>query len=125
MTAFTNYAENAIMDHARGGTAWTQPTGLWAQLHTGDPGEAGTANVAGESTRQSISFPAAVDGVLTNDADVGWLNVSTTEVYTHVSIHDAVTAGNPIMKGPLSASKSVDEGDDFTIPSGSLSLTVS
>ncbi len=35
---------------------------VYIQLHTADPGAAGTANIAGNATRKSVSFGAASGG---------------------------------------------------------------
>ena len=39
----SDYLENEVADHLLGTAAWTAPTNVYVQLHTGDPGEAGTA----------------------------------------------------------------------------------
>jgi hypothetical protein len=43
---------------------------------------------------------------------------------THVAIYDASTGGNMLAHGALTASKTVDSGDTFTIAAGALSLTL-
>jgi len=96
----------------------------FVQLHTGDPGEDCTANVATETTRKSGSVGAAAAGAVTSDADLTWTNVAGTETYTHISIWDTVTGGLAIWSGALTASKAVNAGDTFTIPSGSLTISL-
>lgn len=116
---------NSFLDAIGNATNYTAPTAIWAKLHTGDPGAAGTSNAATETTRKQVSFGAASAATITSDADVAWTNVSTTETYSHVSYWDASTSGNFIYSDDLTASKSVTAGDNFTIPSGSLSITIS
>jgi hypothetical protein len=53
-----------------------------------------------------------------------WTNVSTTETITHVSVWDASTAGNCLWVGALTASKALNAGDTFTIPSGSFTASL-
>jgi hypothetical protein len=84
---------NSILNHLRGGVAWTAPPGLYVKLHTGDPGAAGTANAAGNTTRQAGTFGAAAAGAMTNTAAIVWTNLPTTETYSHVSVWDAATGG--------------------------------
>lgn len=125
----SDYLEEAWLKTLRGGgngATFTAPAAVYVKLHTGDPGEAGTANAAGETTRQAATFaaPTSGAGTMVSNADVTWTNVSTTETYSHVSLWDASTAGNCLISGALTASKSVTAGDTFTIPSGSLSLAV-
>jgi hypothetical protein len=55
---------NKILDHFRGGTSWTQPSGIYVQLHTGDPGSAGTANLSANTTRVRVNFAAASAGAI-------------------------------------------------------------
>lgn len=121
--SISNYLENAVLDAVGNATAYSA-TNTYLKLHIGDPGENGTANAAGETTRKILSFAAASGGSMSSDADAAWTNVSTSETYSHVSMWDHVSAGNNLWNGALTASKTVTAGDNFTIPSGSLTLTL-
>ena len=118
--SISNYAENKLLDTI-GGTAFSVTT-PYLQLHTGDPGEDGTANAAGETTRQSASFNAATGGSMVTSANVTWTNVSTTETVTHWSAWDAASAGNCLWTGALTSSASLEAGDTFQITSLTLTL---
>ena len=118
--SISNYAENKLLDTI-GGTAFSVAT-PYLQLHTGDPGEDGTANVAGETTRQSASFNAASGGSMATSANVTWTNVSTTETVTHWSAWDAASAGNCLWTGALTSSASLEAGATFQITSLTLTL---
>ena len=120
--SISNYAELKLLDHVTGTTSFTAPSGCYLQLHTGDPGEDGTANAATETTRQTVSFSAASSGSIASSAAVTWTNVSTTETYSHWSMHDASTSGNCLWYGALSSSASVTAGDTFQITSLTLTL---
>lgn len=125
--SISNYLENAWANSIRGGgngTSYTAPSAVYVKLHTGDPGEAGTSNAAGETTRQAITFGAASNGVITSSTLAEWTNVSTTETYSHISLWDASSAGNCLCVGALSASKSVTNGDTFQLPSGQVTFTL-
>jgi hypothetical protein len=124
MTAASNYLEDELLDHVFNNAAFTSPTTVYAKLHTGDPGEDCTSNAAAETTRQSVSFAAASGGSISSDADTAWTSVSTTETYSHVSLWDASSGGNPLAYMALSSSVPVTAGGDFTIPSGSLTVTL-
>ena len=94
--SMSNYLEDAIGNALRGGgngTSFTAPAAIYTKLHTGDPGEDGTANAAGETTRKATTFGASSGGVITSNALVEWTNVSTTETYSHVSLWDASSGG--------------------------------
>lgn len=123
LASLSNYAEDGIAN-AIGNNAAFQIAQSYTKLHTGDPGEDGTNNAAGETTRKSTSYGASSGGVITTDADLTWTNVSTTETYSHVSKWDASSAGNCLGSGALTASKSVTAADTFTIPSGSQTVTI-
>ncbi len=122
----SNYLEDAVANALRGGgsgTSFTAPATVYTKLHTGDPGEAGTSNAAGNTTRQATTFGASSGGVITSNADITWTSVSTTETYSYVSLWDNSSAGNCLGSGALTTPKAVNSGDTFTISSGSLSYT--
>lgn len=120
--SISNYAELKLLDHVTGRASFTAPATVYLKLHTGDPGEDCTNNAATETTRKSTSWSAASSGSIATSATVEWTNVSTTETYTHWSMWDASTAGNPLWSGALSSSAAVTAGDTFQITSLSLTL---
>lgn len=125
--SLSDWAENEVADYLAGNGAPTAISAVYVKLHTGDPGEAGTANASAETTRQAASFGAASGGVCTSDADVSWTGWSAgSETITHVSFWDAEapTAGNCIGSGANSGNQAVEDGNDFVIPAGSLTLTL-
>ena len=120
--SISNYAENKILEHTTGETAWTMPTNVYVKLHTGDPGEAATSNAATETTRKQASFAAASSGSIATDTTLEWTNVASTETITHWSLWDNLTAGNALWTGALSSSAAVTAGDTFQITTLTLSL---
>ena len=104
------------------------PANPWIQLHTGDPGSAGTSNVAGNATRKDLTaaMGTAASGAITNTSAVTWTTgeVDTSEDYTHWSIFDAETNGNFLLSGTMTAN-AVVSGDEFTIPVGELDTSIS
>ncbi len=121
--SLSNYAENAVANAICNNTSFAVAQ-VYVKLHTGDPGEDGTPNAAGETDRTAASFGAASGGVCTSDAAVSWSSVSTTETYTYVSFWDASSGGNCLGSGALTSSVAVTAGDDFTIASAALTLTL-
>ena len=119
--SISNFLENELLD-AAGGNGTYNSAGTYLKLHTGDPGEDGTANAASETTRKAVSFGAASGGSMLSSATVEWTNVSTSETYTHWSMWDASTAGNCLWSGALSSSAAVTAGDTFQITSLTLTL---
>lgn len=124
--SLSNYAENAFANSLRGGgngVNVTAPAALYAKLHTGDPGEDGTANAATETTRKAVEFGAASNGVVSLSNTPSWTSVSTTETYSHISIWDNSTAGNCWGSGALTSSVSVTAGDTFTLSALTITMT--
>lgn len=96
----------------------------WIKLHVGDPGAAGTSNAATETTRKQATWGSASAAAKTTTADLVWTSVAGTEDYTHYSQWTASSGGSFGGSGTITAN-AVTAGDTFTIPTGSLTLTLS
>ena len=120
--SISNYAELKILDHLTGRLAWTAPTTVYIKLHTADAGEDGTTSAAANTTRVAAAWSAAATGSIATSATISWINVSTTETYTHWSAWDNISAGNCLWTGALAASAAVTAGDTFEITALTLSL---
>ncbi len=121
----SNYLENAFGNALRGGaagTSFTAPAAVYCKLHTGDPGEDGTSNAAGNTSRQAVTFGASSGGVISLSNSPSWVAVSNTETYSYVSLWDASSNGNCLGSGALSASKSVTAGDTFNLTALTITL---
>jgi len=125
MTDFSNAVESSIIQHIIAETTWAAPTTVYVQIHNGDPGEDGTANViASVGGRMLASFAAEANGSASTDADLEWTNGSGgSEDVSHVSCWTLITGGICTMIGDLTAPKTVPDTEVFRIPSGSLTLT--
>lgn len=122
-TGLSSFAATAILNAIGNATAFSVTT-IHIQLHTADPGAAGTTAVAGNATRKAVSFDTASGGAMTSDAAVSWTagEVDTAEDYTHYSLWDASTSGNFLGSGTVTAN-AVQVGDTFTIPAGDIDLS--
>lgn len=103
-------------------------TTVYVQLHTGDPGAAGTANVATETTRKTVSFgapaaPAAGVVTISNDAQVQWTNIAGSQDATHYSLWDNSSGGNYLGSGLVTAS-AYTAGDTLTFAVGDIDLSL-
>lgn len=116
---------NAILDAVARNTSYANAA-VYVQLHTGAPGSAGTSNVAGNSTRQAITFgTAAASRAISNTTAPAWTAVGTAETYTYASIWSASTAGTYLGSDQLSgAGYAVTAVDDFSLPIGDIDLTI-
>lgn len=97
---------------------------FYVKLHTGDPGAAGTANAAAETTREEATFAAAAGGAMATDADLVWTSVAATETYTHVSFWTASSGGTFVGSALLALPRSITAGGTFTIAAGNLAFTI-
>lgn len=114
---FSTAAANTHLDNQ--GTTYP-----WIKLHTGDPGGAGTSNAAVETTRKQVTWAAASAASKASSADLVWTGVAGSEDYTHFSLWTASTGGTFGGSGLVTAN-AVTAADTFTIPSGSLTLSLS
>lgn len=116
---------NKMLDAYVGRGGYTASAAVYAKLHLGDPGAAGTSNPAAETTRKLVTFGAAASSAaISNTADIEWPNVSNTETYTHVSFWTDVSAGTFIGSDDLSSSAAMTAGQTFRIPTGDLDITL-
>ena len=115
---------NAFLDALGNAANYTADAAFWIQLHTADPGAAGTTAVAGNATRKQVSFGAAASGLISNDTAITWTTgeVDTSEDYTHWSGWSASTSGTFRASGTVTAN-AVTVGDEFTIPIGDLDIS--
>lgn len=121
--AISTASRNAILNAVFNNTSYAVAT-PYVSLHTADPGITGASEVTGGSyVRQLGSFGAAASGAIANDAGVSFTLMPAVTV-THAGIWDAESAGNFIWGGALTASKVVNSGDTFTIPTGDLDVSL-
>src|SRR5258708_35859120 len=80
-----------------GATAFSAPASTFVQLHTGEPGAAGTSNVSSVTTRPGITWAAASAGAeavpATVPAGADWARTNG-EVVANISILGAASARN-------------------------------
>ena len=123
-TGLSAYLANKFLDAVGNGTAYSAAN-VYIKLHTGDPGANGTANAATETTRKEVTFASASAGAIASDAAVTWTNIAGSQDATFFTAWDNVSAGNFLFSGSITGNAYI-AGDTYTIPSGSLtaSLTV-
>ena len=116
------YLCNSFLDALGNATAYSVAV-PYIKLHTGDPGAAGTANAATETTRKAASFGAATAGAINSDADISWTNIAGSQDASHFTAWDNLTAGNFLFSGTITANP-YTAGDTYTISSGNLSASL-
>lgn len=131
MAGKSDYLENKILDLILSATAYAIPGTLYVALFTAAPTDAGGGTeVAGGSyaraavTNNATNFPAAAGGQKSNGAAItfaqataGWGTVVAVGVY------DALSGGNLLFWATLTAAKTIQNGDQFSFPIGSLVFT--
>ena len=113
-TGLSAAAANTALDAVNAGYTWVK-------LHVGDPGSAGTANPATETTRKQVTWAAAASGASSNTGILSWLNVAGTEDYTHYPLWTLSAAGSFGHSGTVTASP-VIAGDNFSVGIGDLDV---
>jgi hypothetical protein len=124
----SDYAEVVFLKLWRGnslGSNATAPTHVYAKLHTGDPGEAGTSNAYGTTgvdiSRQEIAFtdPTGSGGTMSMTTFTPtWTSLLTGSVsISYISLWDATTSGNCIASGALTSAIAVNVSDTFVLNS--------
>lgn len=108
-----------ILDSLLSGAAWTPPAGCFVQLHVGDPGVNGTANISSYTTRTAVTWSAAagaskaISGSLAITAS--WTGTNN-EVITGLSFWDSLTSGTFIASAPLIVPVTVTTGAPVNLP---------
>lgn len=134
MANATDYLENELVKHIFRTGSFTKPSNLYIALFTAAPSDAGGgtevtatgySRVANNPLDANWAATSGTNGVTSN---VGAINFGTWSTgpttVTHFAIMDASTSGNMLIWGALTSSKTVNAGDSFSIPAGSLTVTV-
>lgn len=125
----TDHAENRILEHMTGKTAWAKPS-IWIALYTTVPAEtgSGTEVTGGGYARIATTasdWTTATNGQIANAVNFEWSIASANwGTVAGIALVDAATGGNVIMRGPAVSSKLIESGDTFRILAGSLILAM-
>jgi hypothetical protein len=129
MAALSDYAEKLLLDWAMTTGAATRPTAWYVALYTAAPSDSGggTQVSTGGYARQSVTFAAATSpgGTTSNTNTVSFTaSGANYGTVTHIGIFDALTAGNLLWHGAMTASKTVNDGDTLEFSIGNIDLTL-
>ena len=126
MSALSDYAENKILDHILGTSAYTFPSQAYLGLSTGSFGEdnSGTELSGNNYSRVAINFDAASGGTTDNSAAVEFAAATGSwGAVSHFGIFDAASSGNLLIHGAFSSSKTIASGDILKVAAGDLDVT--
>lgn len=125
--SISDYAENKLLDAVFNSTAFSVTGDPYVSLHDGAVGETGANEVTGGSyARQQAAFGAAAAGAVANTGTITYTDMPAVGGggVTDVGVWDAVSAGNFLWGGTLTAAKTTNAGDTFTIAVGDLDVTL-
>ena len=124
--SFTNFLETEILDHVFAGAAYSAPSTHYLGLFTSAPGETGGGTELSGSAyvRKSVAFTTSGNTTSNNAAIEFPTATGNWGTVTHVGVFDASTSGNLMAYATLSASKTIETGDVFRVPSGDLDITL-
>ncbi len=102
---------------------YTAETATFVQLHSGDPGEDGTANVIAGVARQEVTSWTGAADTRANGNELQFPNTTGGTInVSHFTVYDALTAGNGIMKGQLTVPQAVPDGQTGRFQVGQITL---
>lgn len=129
MSALSDYLENKLIDHLFRSVSFTAPVALHVGLLTAAPSDTGGGTeVSGGSYARVAEAPGSTNWANTQNSGTGvssgtggtTQNLTTVTfpaptanwgVVTHFGIYDASSAGNLLVWGALTVSKTINNGD--------------
>lgn len=124
--SFSDYLENAVLGHVFGATPYTAPA-LYVGLFTATPSDTGGGTeVAGNGyVRMPATFTVTANQAA-NNTTVEWPTATGPGwgTLTQMAVFDALTGGNMLAWGDLTASRTVLAGDIARFTAGQLVVTL-
>jgi len=131
MSSFSDYTENLVLTWLFTTSSATRPTAWYVGLFTGAPSDTGGGTeVSGNGYARVATGTMSVSGTTpttaTNGSAIEFAAASGGNwgTITHAAIFDASSGGNLIAWGALTTSRTINDGDVFRIPAGSLDVTL-
>ena len=125
MSSYSDYLENAILNHVFRNSALTSPTNVYLALYTVAPTDAGggTEVSGGGYARQAITFGAASGGAISNTAAVQFTaSGANFGTIVAVGIFDALSGGNLLAWDAISSAV-INDGDTIDFAIGDIDIT--
>jgi hypothetical protein len=130
MSSFTNYTENLVLTWLLTTGSATRPTAWFVGLFTAAPSDTGGGTeVSGSGYAREATGTITVSGTATTATNSAAIEFDPASggnwgTITHAAIFDASTGGNMIAWAQLTTSRTINDGDVFRIPAGSLTVTL-
>jgi hypothetical protein len=126
MSAMSDYLENEILDHILATGSYTAPSAVYVGLSTASFGDdnSGTELSGSGYARVAATFGAAASGTASNSAAIEFpAATGSWGTVSHFGIFDASTAGNLLIHGAFTVSKTIASGDILKISTGDLDIS--
>ena len=134
--AASDYLEQRVIDFVLNSNAeftFTSPANAYIALFTAAPSDSGGGtectgtNYARVDSGSFSTMTGITTGLTSNLAEIAFAQAGAGGwgTVTHIGLFDALTVGNLLYHGILTASKVVDENDTFKIAIGDLDITLS
>ncbi len=130
MSSFTDYTENLVLNWLLTTNSATRPTAWYVGLFTAAPSDTGGGTeVSGNGYAREATGTITVSGTDTTATNAAAIEFDPASggnwgAITHAAIFDASTSGNMIAWAQLTTSRTINDGDVFRIPAGSLTVTL-
>jgi hypothetical protein len=129
MAALSDYAEKLLLDWMMTNGSATRPTAWYVALYTAAPSDSGGGTeVSGNGyARKAVTFAAASTpgGTTSNTGAVSFTAAGGSwGTITHIGIHNALSSGNLLWHGSMTASKTIADGDTLEFAIGNIDLTI-
>jgi len=125
--SFSNYLEDAVLNHVFGGSAYSAPSTLHIALFTVAPGEDGTGGTevsGGGYARQTGTFTVS-SGTASNSSAIEYATATANYgTVVAMGIYDSATSGNLLAYGTLTTSKVVSTGDVLRFNASAIDITL-
>lgn len=129
---FSNYLANKLLDHTFKVASFTQPTNVYLAACTSAPSDSSTGSTITEASGGSYArtanntWDAASGGATSNTNDVSFPTATAdwSAAVSHVALVDASSAGNMLIYGALTASKTVLNGDTLRWLAGTFDMSI-
>lgn len=125
MSSFSDYLEEAVLNHVFRNSALSAPASVHLALYTVAPTDAGggTQMTGTGYARQAITFGAPSAGAISNTAAVTFTAGGAWSAAVAVGVFDASSAGN-LLSWQTITSATLGNGDSLTFAIGDLDITL-
>jgi hypothetical protein len=130
MSSFSDYTENLLLNWLLTTNSATRPTAWYVGLFTAAPSDTGGGTeVTGNGYARVATGTISISGTATTATNAAAIEFAAASggnwgTITHAAIFDASTGGNMLAWAPLTTSRTINSGDVFRIPAGSLTVTL-